>query len=105
MCLEWEALDFTYHAIATTVSRLSSSSLHDHLVREQCLSRARRALTSMNALQNHVCHHERICFDFLFWYELIFFLFIIMIVQGGSNPNSQQDSTPLSTHTLLHSLL
>ena len=61
-------MDFTYHSIITTVLRLNSVSLHDHRVRERCLSHARRALRSMNVLQYHILRGEQIYHDFVFWY-------------------------------------
>ncbi|UDD57899.1 hypothetical protein AFCA_005374 [Aspergillus flavus] len=70
--LEWDAVDFTYHSIITTVLRLNSVSLHDHRVRERCLSHARRALRSMNVLQYHILRGEQIYHDFVFWTVLLY---------------------------------
>ncbi|KAE8387370.1 hypothetical protein BDV23DRAFT_174727 [Aspergillus alliaceus] len=87
--LEWDAVDFTYHSIITTVLRLNSISLHDHRVRERCLSHARRALRSMNVLQCHILRGEQIYHDFVFWtillYPLTPFFIIFCNVLATSN--------------------
>ncbi|KAH8428052.1 fungal specific transcription factor domain-containing protein [Aspergillus melleus] len=87
--LEWDALDFTYHAIATTVLRLNSTSLHDHQIREQCLLHARKALSAMSALLNHILDGQRLFMDFLFWtillYPLTPFFIIFCNVLATSN--------------------
>ncbi|XHG03644.1 hypothetical protein AWENTII_006946 [Aspergillus wentii] len=52
--IEWDAVDFTTYAIFTTILRLSSTSLHDHDSREECLFYARKALASMISLQTEM---------------------------------------------------
>lgn len=65
--IEWDALNFTFYSIATTVLRLNPSSLHDRGKREQCLQYARQALWSMQACQKHLDTITHIATDFLFW--------------------------------------
>ncbi|KAI9043312.1 uncharacterized protein KD926_003842 [Aspergillus affinis] len=98
---EWDALDFTYHAIATTVLRLNSTSFHDHQIREQCLLHARKALTAISALLNHILDGQRLNMDFLFWtillYPLTPFFIIFCNVLATSNEQDYHTLTQIMT--------
>ncbi|OJJ08304.1 hypothetical protein ASPVEDRAFT_179566 [Aspergillus versicolor CBS 583.65] len=72
LMIEWDALNFTFYSIATTVLRLNPSSLHDRGKREQCLQYAREALWSMQACQKHLDTITHIATDFLFWTALLY---------------------------------
>ncbi|KAE8377709.1 hypothetical protein BDV26DRAFT_292934 [Aspergillus bertholletiae] len=95
--LEWDAVDFTYHSIITTVLRLNSVSLHDHHVRERCLSHARRALRSMNVLQYHILRGEQIYHDFVFWTVLLYPLTPFFIIFCNVIATSNREDYTLLT--------
>ncbi|PLB55534.1 hypothetical protein P170DRAFT_43302 [Aspergillus steynii IBT 23096] len=86
---EWDALDFTFFSIATTVLRLNYMTLHDHAKREECVQCARKALLSMRACQTHISTTSKINTDFLFWtillYPLTPFFVIFCNVVATSN--------------------
>ncbi|KAF5865859.1 hypothetical protein ETB97_001926 [Aspergillus alliaceus] len=52
--LEWDAVDFTYHSIITTVLRLNSISLHDHRLYEAIAQDAsQQPVPTMGAVHSH----------------------------------------------------
>ncbi|KAI2861205.1 transcriptional regulator family: Fungal Specific TF [Aspergillus niger] len=69
---EWDAVDFTFYSVATTVLRLNSLFLHDYRKREECVSYARSALRSMQACQKHISTTSRSSADSLIWTVLLY---------------------------------
>lgn len=54
---EWLSVDFNYYSILTTIIRARSSVLKSRLVCEDCLYAARKALTTLRALQEAFSGH------------------------------------------------
>ncbi|KAJ5886524.1 transcriptional regulator family: Fungal Specific TF [Penicillium subrubescens] len=54
---EWLSVDFNYYSILTTIIRARSSVLKSRLVCEECLYAARKALTTLRALQEAFSGH------------------------------------------------
>ncbi|KAL2822814.1 hypothetical protein BDW59DRAFT_149220 [Aspergillus cavernicola] len=69
---EWDAVNFTFCSIATTVLRLNSLFLHDHRKREECLEYARNALRSMQTCQKHIYSTSAASTDSLIWTVLLY---------------------------------
>ncbi|CAI7591497.1 unnamed protein product [Penicillium pancosmium] len=54
---EWLSMDFNYYSVLTTIIRARSSVLKSRLVCEECLFTARKALTTLRALQEAFAGH------------------------------------------------
>ncbi|KAJ6113425.1 hypothetical protein N7523_006742 [Penicillium sp. IBT 18751x] len=71
LAIEIDTLEFTYHAILTTVLRLGSTLLHDVRMRDECLHNARKAMISMRSLQMKVFISHEFSLDVIFWTALL----------------------------------
>ncbi|KAJ5594403.1 transcriptional regulator family: Fungal Specific TF [Penicillium hispanicum] len=73
--LEWLSMDFNYYSVLTTLIRARSSVLKSRLVCEECLYAARKALTTLHAMQeafsSHVTSVDAYPY-FLTWTMLLF---------------------------------
>ncbi|KAL2857057.1 hypothetical protein BJY01DRAFT_242460 [Aspergillus pseudoustus] len=69
---EWDAVDFTFFSIATTVLRLNSLVLHDNTYQEECVGYARNALSSMQACHRHLSGTFTVSTDSLIWTVLLY---------------------------------
>ncbi|CAI7657542.1 unnamed protein product [Penicillium manginii] len=54
---EWLSMDFNYYSVLTTIIRARSSVLKSRLVCEECLFTARKALTTLRAMQEAFSGH------------------------------------------------
>lgn len=64
-------MDFNYYSVLTTIIRARSSVLKSRLVCEECLFTARKALTTLRALQEAFAGHATSVDSypsFLTWY-------------------------------------
>ncbi|KAL2695008.1 hypothetical protein AAEP93_008373, partial [Penicillium crustosum] len=78
--IEWDAIDFTFFSIATSVLRLKSLAVQNNSRRQECLRYARRALFSMQACQKHISVLPNLTTDFLFWTALLYPLTPLFVV-------------------------
>lgn len=70
---EWLSMDFNYYSVLTTIIRARSSVLKSRLVCEECLFAARKALTTLRALQEAFSSHATSVDSypyFLTWYAV-----------------------------------
>ncbi|KAJ5768616.1 hypothetical protein N7533_001199 [Penicillium manginii] len=68
---EWLSMDFNYYSVLTTIIRARSSVLKSRLVCEECLFTARKALTTLRAMQEAFSGHATSVDSypsFLTWY-------------------------------------